>query len=357
MKKICLTGGGTAGHVMPNIALAEDLLKDYELIYIGSKEGMEKNLVKEELAIPYFGISTGKLKRYHAMSNFIMPFEVLKGIHEAKQILKNEKVDLVFSKGGFVAVPVVVAAHQLKIPVISHEADITPGLANKINAPYSKKVCVSFEATIKHLPKEKAVYTGLPIRRNITRGDALAAKKFLQFEENEKPNLLVIGGSSGSVFINNLIRNNLDELTKKFNVIHICGKGNKDIRIQNDSYRQYEFLKDEMKDVYALSDIIVSRAGANILYEIVALGKLNILIPLSKRASRGDQILNASSMEDAGLSFVLLEEAIENNNDVFIKAFDFIKNHEDKYRDALNKWKKFDSVKEIVKIIKKELDE
>ncbi|MDO5563993.1 MAG: undecaprenyldiphospho-muramoylpentapeptide beta-N-acetylglucosaminyltransferase [Eubacteriales bacterium] len=352
--KICLTGGGSAGHVMPNIAISESLKKEnYELIYIGSNNEMEKELI-EAHSIPFFSITTGKLKRYHAMSNFKMPFNVIQGINESRKILKKESIDLVFSKGGFVSVPVVLAAHMLKIPIISHEADMTPGLANKICIPYSNKVCVSFEHTLSLIPKEKGVYTGLPIRKEILKGDINKGLSFCSFEPkeiNNKFKLLIIGGSQGSLFINNLIRENIDSLCKYFDIIHSCGKGHLDIRIKNPSYKQVEFLSEELKDIYAMSDIIISRAGANMIYEIMALGKYNLLIPLSKSVSRGDQILNAKACEKANLSKVVYEEDIMQNKNVFFNAIKELYDNRNIYKKALSEWKKFDATEKIVEQI------
>ena len=240
MKHIVLTGGGTAGHVTPNIALIPKLRElGYKISYIGSYEGIEKKLI-EELGIPYYGISSGKLRRYFDLKNFTDPFRVLKGFGEAKKLLKQLKPDVVFSKGGFVTVPVVIAAGRRKIPTIIHESDMTPGLANKICIPSATKVCCNFPETVKSLPADKAVLTGTPIRQELLNGSKEAAREFCGFTD-DKPVLMVIGGSLGAASVNENIRKILPELLKEFQVIHLCGKGKMDESLKDTKgYVQYE---------------------------------------------------------------------------------------------------------------------
>lgn len=334
MKRIVLTGGGTAGHVTPNIALMPELRKHgYDIQYIGSYDGMERKLI-EDMDIPYHGIASGKLRRYFSLKNFSDPFRVLKGISEAKKLMKELKPDVVFSKGGFVTVPVVFAAHSAHIPVIIHESDMTPGLANKLALPKATRVCCNFPETKELFPEGKAVVTGTPIREELFNGDAAFAHTYCGFTDS-KPVLLVIGGSSGSVIINRAIRENLDRLLKTFNVIHLCGTDNRDERLDGKSgYVQYEYVKKELAGMLALSDIVISRAGANAICELLSLRKPNILIPLSKEASRGDQILNAKSFEKSGYSYVIEEEnlgaeslfagikQVYDNRDTYISAME-----------------------------------
>ena len=310
MKKIILTGGGTAGHVTPNIALLPSLRKaNFDISYIGSYKGIERNLIEEQ-GITYYPISSGKLRRYFDIQNFTDPFRVLKGYGQAKQLIKKLKPDIVFSKGGFVSVPVVLAAKAKGVPVIIHESDMTPGLANKIAMRGATKICCNFPETLAHLPQEKAVLTGSPIREELLRGNKAAALSFLGFND-EKPVLLIMGGSIGSVFINNAVRSSLDDLLKSFQIVHLCGKGNLDSALdKSEGYRQFEYISDELPDIFAAADIVVSRAGANAICELLALRKPNILIPLSKNASRGDQILNAESFEKQGFSLVMEEESV-----------------------------------------------
>ena len=307
-KKIVLTGGGTAGHITPNIALLPRLeQKGYDVFYIGSYDGMEKKLMAD-FQVPYYGISTGKFRRYFDLKNFTDPFRVLKGLAEARRILKEIQPDLVFSKGGFVTVPVVRAAASLKIPCVIHESDMTPGLANKLCIPVAKKVCCNFPETLRTLPASKAVLTGSPIREELLHGDREAAYRLCGFDSS-KPVLMVIGGSLGSAAINQAVRESLPALLEDFQIVHICGKDKIDNLLLNTrGYRQFEYLKAELKDVFAMADVVVSRAGANAICELLALKKPNLLIPLSAGASRGDQILNARSFEAQGFSMVLDED-------------------------------------------------
>ena len=227
MKRIILTGGGTAGHVTPNIALIPRLRElGYDIQYIGSYNGIEKELI-EPFGIPYHGISSGKLRRYFSVQNFTDPFRVLKGFSEARRLIKDLKPDVIFSKGGFVSVPVVLAGKKSKVPVIIHESDMTPGLANKIAIPSAVKVCCNFPETLDTLPKGKAVLTGSPIRQELFSGNKIAAMDMCGFSA-DKPVILVIGGSLGSVVVNNAVREALPELLKDFQIIHLCGKGKMD---------------------------------------------------------------------------------------------------------------------------------
>ena len=308
MKRIVLTGGGTAGHVTPNIALLPHLKEqDYEIYYIGSYDGIEKKLL-EDFEIPYYGISTGKFRRYFDVKNLTDPVRVLKGYSEAKKLLKEIQPDIVFSKGGFVSVPVVRAAAALKIPSIIHESDMTPGLANKLCIPVATKICCNFPETLQLLPRKKAVLSGSPIREELLKGNKLTALNLCNFRSN-KPVIMIIGGSLGAANINTAIRDALPELLPDFQIIHICGKDKIDSTLANiDGYAQFEYIKAELKDVFALVDIVISRAGANAICELLALRKPNLLIPLPAASSRGDQILNAKSFEAQGFSLVLEEQ-------------------------------------------------
>lgn len=310
MKKIILTGGGTAGHVTPNLALLPSLReRGYEIHYIGSYNGIEKKLA-EGAGIPYDGISSGKLRRYFDLKNFSDPFRVIKGYAEARRLMKQYKPDVVFSKGGFVSVPVVLAAKHYKIPTIIHESDMTPGLANKICIPSATKICCNFPETLKYLPEEKAVLSGSPIRQELLSGDRLTGLQYSGLSAS-KPIILVIGGSLGAVAINNAVRSLLPKLLETYQVIHICGKGHlDDSLIGRAGYTQFEYVDAPLRHLFAAADLIVSRAGANSICEILALRKPNVLIPLSASASRGDQILNARSFEKQGFSTVLEEEQV-----------------------------------------------
>ncbi|AYE33470.1 undecaprenyldiphospho-muramoylpentapeptide beta-N-acetylglucosaminyltransferase [Clostridium septicum] len=317
--KIIMTGGGTAGHVTPNLALVPKLKeKGFEVKYIGSKTGIEKEIITDA-KIPYYEISSGKLRRYFDFKNFTDPFKVMKGILEAKKILKEEKPDVIFSKGGFVAVPVVIAASMKKIPVVSHESDLTPGLANKLSAPFCNRLCVTFRESLNYIKDGKGVLTGTPIRHEILEGSKLRGKEICGFKDN-KDILLVIGGSLGAKSINEEIRRDLDEILKMFNVIHVCGKGNLDKKLENTvGYKQFEYVKEDLPHLLKSANFVVSRAGANVIFELLALKKPTLLIPLSKKISRGDQILNANSFEKEGYSLVLDEDEMQESHNLIIK--------------------------------------
>ena len=348
MKRIVLTGGGTAGHVTPNMALVPKLIDEgYNIYYIGSYEGMEKKLI-EDIGVTYYGISSGKLRRYFDIKNFSDPFRVIKGFFEAKKILKKLRPDVVFSKGGFVTVPVVIAAKQLHIPVIIHESDMTPGLANKLCLSSATKVCCNFPETVNNLPKDKAVLTGTPIRQELLHGNKEHARAYCGFT-SDKPVLLVIGGSLGAASVNENVRKILPELLKEFQVIHICGKGKTDESIQLTGYVQYEYVQEQLPDMFALADVVISRAGANAICELAALSKPHLLIPLSAKASRGDQILNARSFERQGYSMVLEEEEITEST--LMEAIHRLYLDRDKYISAMSAGKNLNSIQHIVELI------
>lgn len=349
MKHIILTGGGTAGHVTPNIALIPALKeKGYEISYIGSYDGIEKKLI-EEMGIPYYGIASGKLRRYFDIKNFSDPFRVLKGYRQAKKLLKQLKPDVVFSKGGFVTVPVVIAANRRHIPALIHESDMTPGLANKLCLSSASKICCNFPETVNSLPKDKAVLTGTPIRQELLRGDKEAARAYCGFH-TDKPVLLVIGGSLGAASVNENVRKILPKLLEEFQVIHICGKGKMDESLQGTpGYVQYEYVQQQLPDMFALADIVISRAGANAICELAALAKPNLLIPLSAKASRGDQILNARSFERQGYSMVLEEEEI--TEEVLLNTIRKLYAERQSYIDAMSGGNNLNSIQHIVNLI------
>ncbi len=350
MKKIIMTGGGTAGHVTPNLALIPFLKEaGYEITYIGSKTGIEKGLIEAE-GIKYYGISSGKLRRYFDLKNFSDPIKVLKGCLEARNIIKKIKPDVVFSKGGFVAVPVVFAASRLHVPCIIHESDITPGLANKLCIPKADKVCVNFPETLKYLPEDKAVLTGSPIRQQLFNGNREAGLKAVGFDGQKKV-ILVVGGSTGSARVNSAVRDVLPTILRKYDVIHICGKGKTSTEYSDtEGYRQFEYVSDGLHDLFAAADIVISRAGANSLCELVALKKPHILIPLSLEASRGDQILNAESFEKQGFSYVLREEDLSNES--LLEAIDYVFENREKMIGAMEQSGHNNAIAKIMELIK-----
>ena len=363
-KKIALTGGGTAGHITPNLALIPELKnRGYDIIYIGSKNGMESTILPKA-GIPFYGVTTDKLRRYFDVKNFLMPFNVIKGINEAEKVLKKQNVDIVFSKGGFVAVPIVIAANKLKIPIVSHEADISPGLANRLAAPRSKVICCNFEETAKIFGK-KGIHTGSPIRDVVLKGDREKGIRLLNFKA-DKPILFITGGSLGSQYINNLIRKNIYELINRYNVVHQCGVGKMSSQCLTDkeslafqsemiknSYKEFEIISDDLPDIFAASDFVISRAGANIIFELLALKKPSLLIPLSKKASRGDQILNAKSFEAKKYAITLLEEDQDEKPWLFIEKLDELEKKKDSMIDAMNRAKENNAIKKICDVIDK----
>lgn len=348
-KKIMMTGGGTAGHVTPNIALMPKLKElGYEIQYIGTEAGIERKLIEEE-GITYHVISSGKFRRYFDVKNFTDPFKVVKGVFEAKKIIKNQKPDIVFSKGGFVSVPVVLGAFLNKVPIIIHESDMTPGLANKIAMPYATKICVTFKEALNNVNKNKGVLVGSPIRAELFQGSKIKGREICGFN-NDKPVILVTGGSQGSKIINENVRQCLDELLKSFNVIHLCGASNLDKNLMNKKgYLQLEYAKEELSHLMAVADVIISRAGANTIFELLALRKPNILIPLSAKASRGDQILNANSFKKQGYSAVIEEENL-NSSSLLSKVTEVHANR-DSYINNMNNSEQRDSTKKIVELI------
>lgn len=349
MKKIVLTGGGTAGHVTPNIALLPSLRQaGYEISYVGSYDGIEKRLMAD-FDIPYTGISTGKLRRYLDIKNLTDPFRVLKGFSEARKHLKELRPDVVFSKGGFVSVPVVRAAASLKIPCIIHESDMTPGLANRLCFSAAEKICCNFPETLKMLPEGKAVLTGSPIRAELAQGNRIAGLDMCGFSAN-KPVVMVIGGSMGAANVNKAVRDALPLLLEDFQVVHICGKDKTDnLLLATPGYRQFEYVKAELKDLFAMADLVISRAGANAICELLALKKPNILIPLPAASSRGDQLLNAASFEAQGFSIVIGEDDL--TTELLVDKVHELFCNRQTYHNAMSQSGQLDSIRTIIRLI------
>ncbi|WP_350494277.1 undecaprenyldiphospho-muramoylpentapeptide beta-N-acetylglucosaminyltransferase [Peribacillus frigoritolerans] len=351
-KKIVFTGGGSAGHVSVNAAIIPEFLKnDWDVTYIGSKKGIEKNIIETEFPeVRYETISVGKFRRYLSVENMKDPFRVIKGIFDARKILKKTKPDFIFSKGGFVSVPVVLAGRMLRIPIAIHESDYTPGLANKIAMPLASKIFTTFQETEKELPKEKAMYLGAVLRDGIFTGKASAGKAFCGFTNN-KPVLLVMGGSLGAVKINNLITDNLDALLKDYQIIHICGKGNVKSELKQRGYAPFEYVHEELFDLLAAADVVVSRAGSNSIFEFLGLQKPMLLIPLSANASRGDQILNASSFEKQGFCKVIQEEEL--NDRIFNATLADLLKKSDVYQEKMRQKRPFKTAAEMYELLLK----
>ncbi|MDR3012091.1 MAG: undecaprenyldiphospho-muramoylpentapeptide beta-N-acetylglucosaminyltransferase [Chitinispirillales bacterium] len=308
MRKIILTGGGTAGHVTPNIALLPKLKNlGLDIHYIGTSKGMERGLV-EKTGLPYHSISAGKLRRYFDFKNFTDLFKIAFGFFQSLILMIKLRPAIVFSKGGFVSCPVVWAAWFFRVPVVIHESDITPGLANKLSIPFAKKICFSFPETESHLPQAKREMTGLPVREELLRGDAARGREYCGFDkDDDKPVIVVIGGSLGAQTINEAVREALGRLIEDFNICHICGKGGKAPGTRK-GYCQFEYVGEELPHIFAMADIVISRAGATVLFELLAIRKPMLLIPLGTAASRGDQMLNARSFEKLGYAKILLQD-------------------------------------------------
>lgn len=350
MKTIVLTGGGTAGHVTPNLALIPVLLKEgWNIKYIGTENGIEKELIEKE-NIDYYSVSSGKLRRYLSKENLTDVFKVVKGVKEATALIKKIKPDVVFSKGGFVAVPVVLGAKLNGVPVIVHESDITPGLANKIAMPFAKNVCTTFPETVGYIKGGKGINTGTPIRSELFRGEREKGLALCGFS-GKKPVIMMMGGSLGAVKINNCLRGALNEILKEFDLVHICGKGNVEKSLMGlQGYKQFEYVSKELPHIFALADIVVSRAGSNSISEFLALKKPSLLIPLSAKASRGDQILNAKSFEKQGFSMVLDEDKM--NEKALIQAIYSLYKNKNTYVEKMSKSGQTDGVEAVMKLIR-----
>jgi UDP-N-acetylglucosamine--N-acetylmuramyl-(pentapeptide) pyrophosphoryl-undecaprenol N-acetylglucosamine transferase len=346
LKKILLTGGGTAGHVTPNIALLPRFrVLNYEIHYAGTRNGIEKELILKE-GITYHNLSAGKLRRYFDLKNLTDVFRIFMGFIQSFFLVLRLRPDVVFSKGGFVSCPVVWASWILRKPVIIHESDITPGLANRLSIPFAKKICYSFPETARYLPSGKGVHTGLPVRQNLISGSVDEGRRLCGFTDN-KPVIMVIGGSQGSRIINQAIEQSLDHLLKNFNICHICGKGG--LTKEREGYRQFEYVNEELPHLFALAGLVISRSGATTLFELLALRKPSLLIPLATNASRGDQILNAESFNRQGFSEILQQEKLTSQTLVESVEAAFAKRNE--MISAMEKSSSENGVESVMKVI------
>lgn len=350
-KRITFTGGGTAGHVIVNLALIPYFLENgWKVDYIGSKTGIERELIKPYKEITYYPISTGKLRRYMSLENIKDPFRVIKGIGEAWNIIRKTKPNVIFSKGGFVSVPVVIAARLRRVPTIIHESDLSPGLANKIAAPFAQKILTTFPETVEYIKKKNTVHVGPIIREELFQGSKEKGFGITKLTKNKKI-LLVIGGSSGSEKINQAVRSSLQQLLKSYQIIHLCGKGNVDDSIRYDGYVQFEYVNEELKDLFAITDYVVSRAGSNAIFELLALQIPMLLIPLSLGASRGDQIENAKSFVKKGIAHVLFEEDM--TPEKLVEAIEQLRNNETTLKTNMKAYHTRASREKVIELIKK----
>ncbi|WP_085992838.1 undecaprenyldiphospho-muramoylpentapeptide beta-N-acetylglucosaminyltransferase [Oceanobacillus senegalensis] len=349
-KRILFTGGGTAGHVIVNLALIPYYReKGWEIDYIGSYNGIERDLIGQMYGVTYHPISTGKLRRYLSKENMKDPFKVLKGTMQAYNIIGKRKPSVIFSKGGFVSVPVVAAAKLRRVPAVIHESDYTPGLANKLSIPFARKVIATFPETMKYLPEEKSEYVGAVIREELFQGDREKGLAYAGLSKG-KPVLLIMGGSGGSQKINDTVRESLSELLNNFQIIHICGKGKLDDTYQKKGYVQFEYIHDELKDIFAATDYVLSRAGSNAIFEFLALRIPMLLIPLSREASRGDQIINAESFASKNYARVLEEENL--TNEQLVRELNRLKEYAPVMLDKMKEYHSEKSRDRVIEILK-----
>lgn len=327
---IVLTGGGTAGHIMPNIALLPYLKKEFKHIYyLGAKDSMEESILKKYPEVKFISIPTTKLIRKLTLKNLAIPFKLIVAINKTKKIIKEINPNIIFSKGGFVSVPVAIAGKKCNVPVVSHESDLSMGLANKIILRYAKAVCVSFKTTAK--VSNKCIFTGSPLRDQIFRGNKNNIKHLTNNFAEQKPTLLFLGGSLGSKNINTFVEKNVERLLDGYNVIHITGKNNLS-KINKNGYVSALYV-DNIEDYFAFADIVITRGGANSLFELLALNKPMLIIPLSKEQSRGDQIENANYFKENGYAEVIEEHNLNINN--FLKAINNINTNKDRYKKLM----------------------
>lgn len=351
MKKIVFTGGGSAGHVTPNVALMPYLQKQgWDISYIGSHRGIEKTIIEKE-GIPYYGIASGKLRRYFDLQNIKDPFLVMKGVMDAYLCIRKLKPDVIFSKGGFVSVPVVIGGWLNRVPILLHESDMTPGLANKISLRFASEIFVTFEEAKQHLPVEKTICTGSPVREDVLQGNREHGLKWLQFH-NDKPVITIMGGSLGAKKMNETLRQALPKLLPHYQIVHLCGKGNIDEKLQQTKgYAQFEYVHEELPHILAATDFVISRAGSNAIFEFLTLQKPMILIPLPKASSRGDQILNAKSFEKQGYAQVLYEEDLK--VETMVSCIDRLYSKKDQYKQAMKRYNGQQALETIIDHINK----
>lgn len=318
--KIAFTGGGTAGHAMANTILIPFLQKKQcRVIYIGSHNGMEKELVQPFESVKYYGIGTGKWRRYLSMDNFTDIFRVMKGCLEAYRILKAEKPHVLYSGGGYVSVPVVLAAKSLRIPILIRETDYSVGLANRLCLPFAQRVFTAFPDTLASLPENTGTYPGILVRPELYDMPKFPAV----YTETGKPLCLILGGSTGAKAINEAVWDNLDELTSRYDIIHICGKGKLQPEIvSNGFYKQYEFVRERLGDFLNAADVVVTRCGSNAILETLALGKKTVCIPITSKSSRGEQEQNATFAVSHGNAVLLKEQLLDGSSlcDAIAKA-------------------------------------
>jgi UDP-N-acetylglucosamine--N-acetylmuramyl-(pentapeptide) pyrophosphoryl-undecaprenol N-acetylglucosamine transferase len=331
-KTIVIVGGGSAGHVLPALPVADELIKkDWQVHFVGTNSGLEKKLLGDR-AITFHSVSAGKLRRYFSWQNFSDVMRILLGIVQAVFLLRKIRPSVIFYKCGFVSFPVVFAGWLLRMPIVAHESDLTPGLANRLVMPFVSTLCSSFAATRFVGFKGRVVNTGTPVREDLLNGDPDAGRRFLGVQDSRSI-LLVTGGSLGADALNTVVRDSLPELCASYFVVHICGPGKATNMVQP-GYLELEYVDSGWGDILAAADIVVSRAGANALFELWALKKLTLLVPLSGAASRGDQLANAAYAKAQGLSEVVAEEHFGTQN--LLSTLKTLRDSEAQYQQALS---------------------
>ena len=314
MKKILFTGGGSGGHVTLNLSLIPLFLQNgWQVVYIGSKTGIEKDLICKIQGVKYYAIETGKLRRYLSIENIKDMFKVPGGLLQATKIIFKEKPDIIFSKGGFVSLPVVIGGFLNGRKIFMHESDVTPGLANKLSLPFVHKFFTTFIETIDYVKNpQKVAYVGPVLSDRLYNGKKERALDILNFN-SDKPIVMFVGGSLGAKSINRAVEKNIEQLLAKYQIIHICGKGQRS-PILAEGYKQFEFVDAELKDFMVAADVVVSRSGSNAIFELWSLRKPMLLIPLPSTSSRGEQSLNARSFEKQGFALVIKDEDLDAPN-------------------------------------------
>lgn len=351
-KVIVFTGGGTAGHVTPNIALIEKFHESgWNIHYIGSRDGIEKNIISNIPFAFYYAIHCDKIRRYFSWRHFLAPYRIMLGLFQSFFILRRIRPSIIFSKGGYVSFPVCVAAKLLGISVIVHESDLSPGLANQVSFPFARLIFVSMEKTVESFKNPKnVIVSGSPVRSSFAKASKDKGLRLLDFAE-EKPILLVFGGGLGSEFLNKAVHDLLPKIHKDYNIVHLTGKDKSDTSLngQYENYRQFEYLHDEFADVLAASDFVIARAGANSIYEVMLMEKPAILVPLSLAASRGDQMQNALYFQSVGAAIVMKEEELSAEF-VMIRLI-FLQRHKENIIENIKKLNLKNGTEEIFRLI------
>lgn len=349
-KLIFMTGGGTAGHVNPNLALAEPLQKaGYRVEYLGQKNEIEYQLATGA-GLPFHQVSSGRLHRSLNPDTLRTPFRVLKGIVQAVRVIRRERPALIFCKGGFASLPAAVAGRLTHTKVILHESDLTPGLANKLCAPFANRICTTFEETVKYLPQGKTVFTGTPIRAALQNGSREKGFALTGLNPAGNPVLLVIGGSQGAGALNDVIHDHLETLLENYQIVHLYGGEQSGFEVkQMPGYFAMAYAKDELPDLYAMTDMVLSRAGANSINELLLLKLPHILVPLPLTVSRGDQILNAEHFKQKGFSYVLPQEEL--NIESLQQALSYVQEHRAEYEAAMGGKAAKNGTAEVLQVI------